>query len=107
MRRQFEFSVTYAPETIDHLHAIDLKHHRALRRAIEESLGWNPIEPTRNRKPLEEPTPFSATWELRCGPMNRFRVFYEVNLEERTVSVLAIGVKEGNRLFVAGEEVEP
>src|SRR5436309_76690 len=24
----------------------------------------------------EEPSPFSAGWEIRCGPRNRFRVFY-------------------------------
>ena len=107
MRRRPGFALTYAPEAIDHLDAIDLKHHRALRRAIEEGLGWNPLEPTRNRKPLEQPAPFSATWELRCGPMNRFRVFYEVDAVERTVSVLAIGVKVGSRLFVAGKEVAP
>jgi hypothetical protein len=29
-----------------------------------------------------------------------------VNHEEKTVSVLAIGVKEGNRLFIGGQEFE-
>jgi hypothetical protein len=41
---------------------------------------------------------------LRFGPNNRLRVFYEVNMEEHEVVVLAIGVKEGNRLWVGGEE---
>ena len=61
---------------------------------------------TRNRKALEEPASFGATWELRFGPKNSFRVFYDVNPDEKTVSVLAIGVKEGNRLFIGGEEFE-
>jgi len=43
---------------------------------------------------------------LRFGPKNTFRVFYDVNREEKAVSVLAIGVKEGNRLFIGGEEFE-
>jgi mRNA-degrading endonuclease RelE of RelBE toxin-antitoxin system len=43
---------------------------------------------------------------LRFGPKNSFRVFYDVNHEERTVSVLAIGVKAGNRLFIGGREFE-
>lgn len=47
-----------------------------------------------------------AAMELRFGPKNLFRVFYEVNHEEKTVSVLAIGVKEGNRLFIGGLEFE-
>jgi mRNA-degrading endonuclease RelE of RelBE toxin-antitoxin system len=43
---------------------------------------------------------------LRFGPKNSFRVFYDVNQEEKTVSVLAIGVKEGNQLFIGGQEFE-
>jgi hypothetical protein len=44
---------------------------------------------------------------LRFGPRNRFRAFYEVDLTEQTVSVLAIGVKERNRLWIGGEEYTP
>jgi len=73
---------------------------------ISEQLGHTPGRVTRNRKPLEEPAPFGATWELRLGPRNRFRVFYEFDPVERSVWVLAIGVKVGNRLIVAGEELE-
>jgi mRNA-degrading endonuclease RelE of RelBE toxin-antitoxin system len=55
---------------------------------------------------VEQPSPFGATWELRFGPNNRFRVFYEVDNDEHTVQVLAIGIKERNRLFIGGEEFE-
>ena len=61
---------------------------------------------TRNRKPLKRPVAFEAEWEIRLGPDNRFRVFYEVDREERVVYILAIGVKERNRLYIGGEEVE-
>ena len=62
----------------------------------------------RNRKPLEDlPGPCGSTWGLRCGPNNRFRVFYEVSQGENAVRVLAIGLKESNRLFIEGEEFEP
>jgi hypothetical protein len=47
-----------------------------------------------------------ARWELRLGPDNRFRVFYRVEAEARRVRILAIAVKERNRIFLAGEEVE-
>jgi len=44
------------------------------------------------------------SWELRVGPL---RVFYEVDAEETgVVNVLAIGTKRGNRLFIAGEEIQ-
>ena len=68
------------------------------------ALAVNPY--AANRKPLEEPASFGATWELRFGPKNSFRVFYDVNHEEKAVSVLAIGVKEGSRLFIGGQEFE-
>jgi len=38
--------------------------------------------------------PFGATWELRFGSQNRFRIFYEIDSEALAVWVLAVGVKE-------------
>ena len=70
--------------------------------------GSEPFEPgveTRNRKPLRQPAPLAAEWEIRFGPENRFRVLYEIHEDEREVHVLAIGEKEGNRLLIGGEEV--
>jgi hypothetical protein len=61
---------------------------------------------TRNRKFLKQPAPYGASWELRFGPINRFRAFYEVVQGKREVWILAIGVKEGNRLLIGREEFE-
>ena len=69
-------------------------------------MRFEPEIATRNRKPLERPIALGARWELRLGPDNRFRVFYRVEAEERRVRILAIAVKERNRIFLAGEEVE-
>jgi hypothetical protein len=55
---------------------------------------------------LKRPISFGADWELRLGPKNRFRVFYQVKPESHEVRVLAIGVKDRNRLFIGGEEFE-
>lgn len=107
MRGRSGFGLVFAPETLDHLGAIERKHHRLIRHAIDEQLSNAPGVITRNRKPLEQPVSFWATWELRCGPRNRFRVFYDIDLAGRTVLVLAIGVKEGGRLLVGGEEFKP
>jgi hypothetical protein len=65
-----------------------------------------PDKPTRNRKPLAPPGALDAAWELRLGPKNRFRVFYEFDQAKRVVSILAIGVKQASRLVVGGEESE-
>lgn len=106
MPRPQKFFLMFAPETLDHLEAIERKYHRLLRQTIDEQLGHTPERVTRNRKPLERPASFGATWELRCGPQNRFQVFYEVKASERTVAILAIGVKEGHRLLIGSEEFE-
>jgi mRNA-degrading endonuclease RelE of RelBE toxin-antitoxin system len=106
MPRQPKFRVAFAPETIDHLDAIERKYHRLIQKTINEQLTYTPEQITHKRKPLEQPTSFGATWELRFGPNNRFRVFYEIDTAEQTVWVLAIGVKEGNRLYIGGEEFE-
>lgn len=104
---QPKFAIVYAPEAIRHLAAIERKHHRFIRKAINEQLGHTPDRITRNRKLLDAPMPFGATWELRFGPKNRFRVFYEIDAGTLAVSVLAVGIKERNRLFVGQEEFAP
>jgi mRNA-degrading endonuclease RelE of RelBE toxin-antitoxin system len=106
MARRAKYTFIFAPEAVNHLDGIERKLHRALQQAIDEQLTYTPLTETRNRKPLEKPAPFDATWELRCGPDNRFRVFYEVDGEELTALILAIGVKERNRLFIGGEEYQ-
>lgn len=98
------FDIQFAPETLEHLDVIDLNYHRLLEKTIDEQLSYTPEVETRNRKLLDQPAPYDATWELRCGPGNRFRIFYEIETEQPTVWVLVIGVKEGNRLFIGGEE---
>lgn len=87
MSRQPKFTVNYAPETLDHLDAIERKYHHLIQKAVEQQLRYTPQTATRNRKPVEQPAPFSATWELRCGPHNRFRVFYDIDTAEQTVWV--------------------
>jgi mRNA-degrading endonuclease RelE of RelBE toxin-antitoxin system len=106
MAKQPLFALSFAPEAIEHLDLIDSKYHGLLRRAINEQLTYRPTAETRNRKPLDQPAPFGASWELRCGPDNRFRIFYEVDSAAHEVQVLAIGVKDRNRLLIGGEEYE-
>src|SRR5229473_2176496 len=103
MTKRAPFRLSFAPEAIAHFDLIESKYHGLLRRDIKEQLTFNPMEATRNRKPLEQPAPFQASWELRCGPDNRFRVFYDVDSASQEVQVLAIGVKDRNRLLIGGE----
>ena len=96
----------FCAEAIEHLDGIEPKYHGMLRRTINEQLTSTPAEETRNRKPLEQPAPFGASWELRCGPDNRFRVFYDVDSASGTVGILAVGVKDRSCLLIGGKEYE-
>jgi hypothetical protein len=99
------FTITYASLTHSHVRAIEAGYHSLIRTNIEQQLSYEPDVTTRNRKPLKRPVFFEATWELRFGPRNQFRVFYDIDPTRRVVAVLAIGVKRGNRLFIGGEEI--
>ena len=106
MAKRSKFTLSFAPEAIGHMDLIDSKYHSLLQRTIHEQLTFTPTAETRKRKPLDQPAPFEASWELRCGPDNRFRIFYDVDTALREVQVLAVGVKERNRLRIGGEEYE-
>jgi len=57
---------------------------------------------TRNRKPMR-PNPL-APWELRIGVL---RVYYDVeDTPQPKVSIRAVGMKERNRVRIAGETIE-
>jgi len=89
-----------------HMRAIERKHFSLIKEVIEDQLTHEPDVETRNRKPLKRPVVFQATWEIRFGPDNCFRVFYDVDIEAHEVNILAVGVKERERIFIGGKEVE-
>lgn len=104
MPRVRAFALVFAPEVVAHLGTIERKFHGLIRKQIRLRLASQPERETRNRKPLDVPAQFGAQWELRFGPGNRFRVFYEVDAEAKIVTVLAIGVKERHVLRIGSEE---
>ena len=105
MAKRPKFTLSCAPEVIEHLDGIDPKYHGVLRPTIKEQLTSSPTEETRNRKPLEQPSS-GASWNFVCGPDNRFRVFYDVDSASGTVGILAVGVKDRSRLLIGREEYE-
>jgi len=105
MKRSVPYKLIYAPQVRRHLKAIEPKYYSLIRTEIEVQLKFEPTVETSNRKPLKRPAEFEGEWELLIGYDNRFRVFYGVAIEHHEVLILAIGVKEGNRLFIGGEEV--
>jgi mRNA-degrading endonuclease RelE of RelBE toxin-antitoxin system len=106
MARRKAFKLIFDQEVKEHLRAIESKYHKLIHEKIQEQLQFEPDRETRNRKPLEHPAPFDASWELRFGPDNGFRVFYDIDPEDHEVAILAIGRKERNRLFISREELK-
>jgi mRNA-degrading endonuclease RelE of RelBE toxin-antitoxin system len=106
MARRAAYTLAFASQVTAHLRAIEAKHHSLIREKIAEQLRFEPSNETTNRKPLRQPAPFEATWEIRFGPDNRFRVLYDIDQEARVVQVLAIGEKQRDRLLIGGEEMQ-
>jgi mRNA-degrading endonuclease RelE of RelBE toxin-antitoxin system len=106
MAKRQAYALAFAAEVTKHLRAINVKFHSLIREKISEQLRFEPTTETTNRKPLRQPAPFGATWEIRFGPDNRYRVLYDIDQEARRVQILAIGEKQRERLVIGGEEVQ-
>jgi mRNA-degrading endonuclease RelE of RelBE toxin-antitoxin system len=96
------FDIEFAPEVEEHLQALTARQRTIAFDVIDNQLTHEPTVETRNRKPMR-PNPL-APWELRVQNM---RVYYDVELEPGArVIVLAIGVKDHNRILIGGKEIE-
>jgi len=104
MAKKPPFALVYADEVKGHLRAIESKYYAVIEAGIASQLVHDPDVETRNRKPLKRPIAFGADWELRLGPDNRFRVFYQVDRATKEVLIMAIGVKVRSQLYFGGEE---
>ncbi|HEY3150941.1 MAG TPA: type II toxin-antitoxin system RelE/ParE family toxin [Candidatus Binatia bacterium] len=93
------FEIEYTSEAIDDLKSFRKSEQRSIFDQITEQLSYEPMTDTRNRKKLR-PNDVSE-YELR---ISKFRVFYDVDEEAKTVKIEAVGHKEGNRLFIRGKE---
>lgn len=83
----------------------DLSYYRAFERKliideIAVQLVDQPDIETHNRKRLRD-NPI-ARWELKVG---KFRVFYEIDADEQLVTVVSVGHKEHNVLYIRGKVV--
>jgi hypothetical protein len=106
MPKSRPFEIVYDEVTVEHLDAIEKKYISAIRNSIETHLRFEPHVEARNRKLLQAPSTIGATWELRCGPNNRFRVFHDVHPKDRRVVILAIAVKLRSELWIGKERFE-
>jgi mRNA-degrading endonuclease RelE of RelBE toxin-antitoxin system len=95
------YRIDFTTEAAEDLASFRTFDQRRVVAEIETQLSHEPTRETRNRKRLR-PNPL-AEWELR---VEVFRVFYDFLPDDQIVKVVAIGYKEGNVLFIHGEEFE-
>jgi mRNA-degrading endonuclease RelE of RelBE toxin-antitoxin system len=92
----------YSPAAEEHLRALTARQRAIIFDTVDEQLAHQPGVETRNRKPMR-PNPL-APWELRIDDL---RVYYDIEEKpEFVVTILAIGIKDHNRILIGGEEVE-
>ena len=93
------WTVALKESVIDDLRALGRKQGRAVLKAAAERLAANPLATTRHLKSLR-PNPV-AHRELRL--FGRYRVLFTVDESETTVTIVLVGEKRGNSLYVQGE----
>ncbi len=94
------YEVRFSGDAERQLGGLDARDRNIMFEAISQQLIHQPDVPTRHRKLLRE-NPL-ADWELRVG---EYRVFYDVDNDLAVVTILAIGVKSHNTLWIEGKEI--
>lgn len=88
------YAIDIAASALAELKTIKPFYRQQIRSAIREQLSNQPTLETRNRKPLSGAKPdfdhVPPLWQLR---VQQFRVFYDVNEDDRLVSIRAIREK--------------
>lgn len=88
------YAIDIVASALDELKRIKPFYRQQIRNAIKQQLTHEPSAETRNRKRLSGAKPdfehVAPLWQLRVG---QFRVFYDVNEEERLVSIRAVREK--------------
>jgi mRNA-degrading endonuclease RelE of RelBE toxin-antitoxin system len=93
------YRIRFQPDALDDFRRLRKYDQQQIAGAIDAQLPYEPDRATQNRKRLQPNS--LAEWELRVG---RFRVFYDLDQSAGEVSIVAIGSKLGNRLFIRGRE---
>jgi mRNA-degrading endonuclease RelE of RelBE toxin-antitoxin system len=97
-----KYRIEYSPDAVDHLRLLTVREQRLVLDRVDRMLTRDPEVETRNRKPMRPN--LLAPWELRIGSI---RVYYDIEEKpECIVVILAVGIKERNRVRIGKEVLE-
>jgi mRNA interferase RelE/StbE len=95
------YNIEFMPDAQEQLGHLTARQQAILLNKIQAQLYHRPAEETKQRKKLR-PNPL-ASWELR---VREFRVFFDIDEQEQTVFIIAIGRKKHNTLLIDDREFE-
>ena len=96
------FQIEYSTEADGDLSWFERSIQVLIDEGIEVQLAYEPLRETRNRKLHRRTEAVPADWELRIG---EYRVFYDVSREANLVSIVNIGFKPRETLYIRGQAV--
>lgn len=94
------YRIVYEVSAEEHLSRLSARDQVLVVDAVDRALEHEPTRETRNQKRMR-PNPI-APWELRVRSL---RVYFDVDEDTRTVTILAVGVKDRNRVRIGREEL--
>jgi mRNA-degrading endonuclease RelE of RelBE toxin-antitoxin system len=93
------FTFTFTHSATDDLLYLRKYDQQRVLTAIERQLRYEPDRETKNRKRLR-PNQL-AEWELR---VDLLRVCYDVDVAAAVVTIRVVGGKQGDKLYLRGQE---
>jgi mRNA-degrading endonuclease RelE of RelBE toxin-antitoxin system len=94
------WAVEVKEAAIGHLTWLGKKTGRKLLQNALEFLEQDPLAETRNMKTLRP----NALAERELRLWGKYRMLFSVDAEEKRVTIILVGEKRGNKLFVSGRE---
>jgi mRNA-degrading endonuclease RelE of RelBE toxin-antitoxin system len=101
--RKRRYSIEYTQDAEDDLDWFERRVQVLIDDQIGQQLAHEPTRETRNRKPHQRSRAVPADWEVRIG---EYRAFYDVFEADRIVTIVVVGWKPREQLFVQGEPVD-
>jgi mRNA-degrading endonuclease RelE of RelBE toxin-antitoxin system len=94
------FKIVYLPDAKEQLRAFKRSDAAVLEDQLAQQLQYQPLTDTRHNKQLHQNSLAARQLSIR-----HMRVLYNVDKTEQRVEIVAIGVKDRNRLLIAGQEI--
>ena len=105
MAKRMPFTLVYAPVVRLHLNAIDAKYDSLIREKIEETVALRARHQDPEQKAGKTTGCVSGGVGIAIRTRQPISPFYQIDRDKREVRIVAVEIKDRDRLLVGGEEV--